>query len=80
MLALLNELRRDGYAIVMATHDLPLAARVCDEVCLLCNRVVACGPPASVLTSSALTATYGSHSVLTFPDGRPDANPGVLVA
>lgn len=79
VLDVLDELRGAGYAIVMATHDLPLAARVCDEVCLLGNRVVACGPPASVLTPAALTATFGGHSFVSLAGGGADLARGVLV-
>jgi ABC-type Mn2+/Zn2+ transport system ATPase subunit len=49
VLGLLNDLRRDGHVIVIATHDLPQAARLCDELCFVHQRVVACGPPDQVL-------------------------------
>jgi iron complex transport system ATP-binding protein len=47
-----------GCAVVMTTHDLS-EAKVADHVILLAGRVVACGPPESVLTTENLTAAYG---------------------
>jgi ABC-type Mn2+/Zn2+ transport system ATPase subunit len=50
--------RERGAAIVTATHDVGEAA-VCDRVILLAKRVVADGPPSTVLTPENLMETFG---------------------
>lgn len=60
VLGLLDELRRHGQTIVIATHDLTEAADLCDDVCLLQRRVIAFGPPAHVLTPTNLAEAYFS--------------------
>ncbi len=57
-LSLMDAERARGAAIVSATHDVREAARA-DLVLLVAERVVACGPPAQVLTADALAATFG---------------------
>lgn len=52
--------RATGRAVVVSTHDLGDAAAA-DHLLLLAGRVVACGPPAEVLTDSHLAAAYGGH-------------------
>lgn len=58
---LVGRLNRDhGVTIVVATHDLGLASRLCRELVLLRGgQVVACGPTADVLTRANLRAVYG---------------------
>jgi ABC-type Mn2+/Zn2+ transport system ATPase subunit len=56
--AVRSELAR-GAAIVSATHDIQEEATICDLVMLLARRVVAYGPPQSVLTPEALLETFG---------------------
>ena len=49
----------DGVGVLLVSHDLNLAARVCDRVMLLTDgRVVAEGPPARVLSPERLARTY----------------------
>jgi iron complex transport system ATP-binding protein len=49
-----------GVTCVVALHDLNLAARYCDHVVLLDRgRVVAAGPPATVLTPDLIATVYG---------------------
>ena len=50
--------RARGCAVVMATHDLDDADDA-DFVMLLAGRIVAAGPPASVLTDENLRASFG---------------------
>jgi ABC-type Mn2+/Zn2+ transport system ATPase subunit len=64
ILGLLDELRGNGRSVIIATHDLPQAARLCDELCLLHQRVVACGPPERILNPTTLKSTYGAHAIL----------------
>jgi ABC-type Mn2+/Zn2+ transport system ATPase subunit len=57
----LDGLREDGVTILMATHDLNLAAERFDQVLLLNGRLVAAGPPADVLQPEHLLQAYGGH-------------------
>jgi manganese/iron transport system ATP-binding protein len=43
--ALFRELRDEGRAVLMTTHDLPAAAELCTRLCLLNETVIAEGPP-----------------------------------
>ncbi len=54
--------RQRGHAVVLTTHDLD-EARAADWVVLVSGRVLAAGPPASVLTRANLEAAYGLGSL-----------------
>ena len=56
--AIKDELCR-GASIVVATHDVQDEAALCHQVMLLAHRVVALGPPDTVLTPQALLETFG---------------------
>lgn len=59
-LELLGILRRLPATVLVALHDLNLAAAFCDRLYVLREgRVVACGPPAGVLTPALLREVYG---------------------
>lgn len=58
---LLDGLRPDGVTILIATHDLNLAAERFDRVMLLNRRLVALGPATAVLTPDNLLLAYGGH-------------------
>ena len=66
--ALLRTLHRDrGIGIVMATHDLNLAASVCDTVVLVDEgHVVASGPTGEALTRESIAALYGIAADVQF--------------
>ena len=73
--ALVDRLRghpRGAIAVVIATHDLALAAG-CDRVALLhAGRIAALGPPARVLAPALLAAALGVEvRRLDDPDGGP---------
>lgn len=60
VLHLLGDLNAAGIAIVLTTHDLNgMAAHLPNLVCMN-RRIVAEGPPASVLTAPVLEATFGA--------------------
>jgi iron complex transport system ATP-binding protein len=61
VLALARRLAREQQAgVLIVMHDLNLAAQWCDRLVLLADRkVVADGPPQSVLTPAILARTYG---------------------
>jgi manganese/iron transport system ATP-binding protein/manganese/zinc/iron transport system ATP- binding protein len=67
VLTILGELRDEGRAILVSTHDIRQAEDF-DTVLCLNGRQVACGPPSDVLTPPTLEATYGSELVV-LPDG-----------
>lgn len=71
---ILDSLRPDGVTILLATHDLQLAADRFDKIMLLNQRIVAFAQPAAVLTSENLLQAYGGHVHVL-----PDAEQGVLV-
>ncbi len=58
---ILDGLRPDGVTVLVATHDLNLAAERFDRVMLLNRQIVALGPATAVLTTEHLLAAYGGH-------------------
>jgi manganese/iron transport system ATP-binding protein len=65
----LKDLSKAGTAIVLSTHDLALARRAADVVCLLNGRQFAVGTPDDVLTAERLREVYAGQAVDLF-DGR----------
>lgn len=74
-MALFDKLRQiaaSGRSVIVALHDLSLAARYCDRVALLKDgRTLADGPPDTVLSSEWLAAVYGIEARLIRVDGLP---------
>ena len=65
VMGLLRELARGGMGIAVVLHDLTLALRYCDRLCLLARgAVVADGAPEDVLMSPAAEAAYGVRLTL----------------
>ena len=64
LLDVLDGLRADGVAVVMATHDLSVAHLACGDACLLNRRQVAFGPIEEALTADRLRETYGARAVV----------------
>lgn len=60
ILEILDRLREAGVTVVVATHDLKLAAEYFDEVLLLNRHLVSMGPAAAALKREALIEAYGS--------------------
>ncbi|WP_406724440.1 ABC transporter ATP-binding protein [Streptomyces sp. GD-15H] len=59
-LDVLGALRRLPVTVLVALHDLNLAAHYCDRLYVLSDgEVTACGPPADVLTPRLLAEVYG---------------------
>ena len=59
MFALLRELRAEGATVVIATHNLNLAARFADDLVLMHRgAIVARGTPPEVLTAGRIAAVY----------------------
>jgi manganese/iron transport system ATP-binding protein len=61
ILSILDDLRRDGVTVLLATHDLDLAAERFDRIMLLNRRVVAFDAPALALSADHLLRAYGGH-------------------
>jgi iron complex transport system ATP-binding protein len=66
--ALLRRLNRDrGVTMVLATHDLNLAASLCDRLILMRDgRVVAEGPTRDVLTATSIRRIYDVDADVSF--------------
>jgi zinc/manganese transport system ATP-binding protein len=69
VLHLLADLNHDGVTVVLTTHDLNSVAAHLPSIVCLNRRLVAYGPPASVLTPSVLEATYGAEMLVMRQDG-----------
>jgi manganese/iron transport system ATP-binding protein len=61
--------RRDGRAVVMATHDLQLARVESTAVLLVHRHQFAFGPPGQALAPEILRRAYGSRLILLDDDG-----------
>ncbi len=68
---LLDELRNDGLAIVVTTHDLNGIAAHLPQVLCLNVRVIGSGSPLDVLTPPILEATFGSPMEVLIHAGMP---------
>ena len=69
--SLLSRLNRDrGVTVVLATHDLNLAASLCDTLVLLRGgRVLAQGPTREVLTPSMIAQLYDVDAEVRYHEG-----------
>jgi iron complex transport system ATP-binding protein len=78
---LLRSLARDGVGVLVAVHDLTLAAAYCDRVAMLVDgRVIASGAPSEVVTSEVVARVYGDR-VMVIPhpqSGAPVVVPVVM--
>jgi manganese/iron transport system ATP-binding protein len=58
---IMNELRQRQVTVMVATHDLNLAAERFDRVMLLNNQLLGIGQPGQVFTPEQLQTAYGAH-------------------
>lgn len=74
---LLRALRDDGVTVVLATHNLNLAARYADDLVLMHDgRLVAHGPPSAVITGDQISDVYEwPVSIAAHEDGAPQVVP-----
>jgi iron complex transport system ATP-binding protein len=77
VLDLVDSLRRaEGLTVLAAMHDLTLAAQYADRLVLLADgRVVADGPPATVLDPELLARVYGARVQVVPADSGPAVVP-----
>jgi ABC-type Mn2+/Zn2+ transport system ATPase subunit len=66
-LALIDQLKQDGITVLVATHDLNLAASRFERVLLMNRSVIAYGPPAQVFQPENIRSAFASHAL--FMDG-----------
>jgi ABC-type Mn2+/Zn2+ transport system ATPase subunit len=64
ILAILEQLARQGKTLLLTTHDLRCNMQYFDALLALNRRLVALGPVEQVLTPAVLTRTYGTQVVL----------------
>ncbi len=64
ILQLMDRVRERQVTILLATHDLQMAAKWSDRVLLLNGDLVAYGPPAEILCPDALQRVYGGQLTL----------------
>ncbi|BBK43051.1 ABC transporter [Allostella vacuolata] len=75
-LQLLADRAAGGVAVVVVLHDLALALRFCDRICLLSDgRVAADAPPAELLAGDRIETVYGIELARHSRDGRAYAMP-----
>lgn len=58
---ILRELKQEGITVVIATHDLDLAADKFDRVMLLNRSLISYGHPSEALNTTSLINAYGGH-------------------
>ena len=71
VLSLVQRLSREaGLGVVVALHDVNMAARYCDEIIALhSGKLIARGTPAEIVTPKQLEAIYGvAMGVMRHPD------------
>ena len=78
LMELIDDLAREGRAVMVATHDLE-QTRCWDRVLCLNGGQVAFGPPGVVLTREVIERTYGGSIIVLPPEGSAPAA-GVLPA
>ncbi len=74
---LLKNQRAQGSTIIMATHDLELAAAWCDQLVMVNHAIIAYGPPSLALAPEALRKTYGGNA-LVVPNNGTGANSTIV--
>ena len=79
VLRAVRDLAREGRGALVVSHDLGLAARICDRLVVLgAGVVVAEGSARDVLTPDLLASAFGMQAdVLTGPDGSPVVVPRI---
>lgn len=71
VMTLLREIAEEGRLVIAVLHDLPLAARFCARLLLMCEgQLVADGAPQEVLARPYLAAAYGIEGVYGVEHGQ----------
>ncbi len=69
ILEILDALHDDGVTVIVATHNMSLAAGRFDKLLLVNRRLIACGKPDEVFTAETLGKAYGGR-IGVFRDGQ----------
>lgn len=83
---LLNDLNREGMAVVLSTHDINGLAAHLPRIACVNRTLLADGPPRAVLTPEVLEQTYGApmevleHEGLLLVTDRPPPRPSIEAA
>lgn len=77
IMSTLDKLRDEGITVLLATHDLNLAATQFDKLLILNKRLIACGKPDETFTPENLHAAYGGRMSVIHHNNHDDF---VLVA
>jgi ABC-type Mn2+/Zn2+ transport system ATPase subunit len=70
LLSIFADLRRDRVTLLVALHDLQLAAERFEKVLLLNRELIGIGRPSEVITAQHIMAVFGHHSHQIDSDGR----------
>lgn len=75
VLELIDDLRKEeGLTVIAAMHELTLAGQYSDRLALVVSgRLVACGPPAEILTESVIAEHYGASVRIVEMNGSGSA-------
>jgi ABC-type Mn2+/Zn2+ transport system ATPase subunit len=60
----IDDLRRNGAGVALATHNLDCARDTSDRICMLNRRIVALGPPHDTLVPLNIAVAFGDISAL----------------
>lgn len=71
VLNLLHDLAKDGFSVVLTTHDLNWVAAQLPRILCLNGTITADGAPLDVLSSEVVHKTYGATMDVIFHHGRP---------
>jgi len=73
----IDDLRRDGACVALATHNLDCARDTSNRICMLNRRIVALGPPLETLVPLNIAVAFGDISALNIhghsAHGHPNA-------
>jgi manganese/zinc/iron transport system ATP- binding protein len=72
ILQVIEEQRRAGKIVLLATHDLISASCACDCLCCVNERMVSYGPVDETYTADNLSATYGGPVIMLGRTEAPD--------
>lgn len=76
----LTAISRDGHGIVIATHDLSMAARLCDTVHMLkAGEIIAEGRGQEVFTPESMAVGFGVGAAISCVDGVPVVVPSFIL-
>lgn len=72
IMEILAQLSKTGIGIVIASHDINLLTRFCDNIMLLSNgHIIDYGPPADVITRESIREVFDIEVDVVYDDGVP---------